>query len=474
MNKRSNLFAHAAACALLLAAATGARATEGYFLGGYGPTQASLSGAGVANSTDAMAMTLNPAGLVDVDRQFQIGLSLFAPSRSYDASGTLLVAPGNHDSSIPYFLMPNVAYSQPIDSTSSWGVAVYGNGGMNTYYRSVTNLGYFCPLGNGVFCGGATGVNLSQIYLEAAYAKSYGGLSIGIAPVFAFQQFSAEGFGLFAQTPGASASPYNMTNNGGDNTIGFGVHAGLEWKVTPAFRVGLSGATPTWMQNMSKYRGLFADQGSFDIPGWVDAGIAWDFAPAFTLMADYKAIFYSGVPAIANPSNVQLPYGSTNGPGFGWSNVNVIAVGGEWRATPQLTLRAGLEFNNNPVHGTDVTLGLVAPGVTTSQFSGGLSYRATKNSTIDLAGYYAPKGKVSGPEVLPPPYGVNYPSNITASLSEAQVTIGWTYHFELGAAAAGQGEVLRPGSSGALSAADETLSSKMLQPPASGCDIRLY
>ena len=251
MKYRSKLFAQAAVCALVLAAATGARATEGYFLGGYGPTQASLSGAGVANSTDAMAMTLNPAGLVDVDRQFQIGLSLFAPTRSYDATGTLFVAPGNHDSSIPYFLMPNVAYSQPIDSTSAWGVAVYGNGGMNTYYRSVTNFGFLCPGANGVYCGAATGVNLSQIYLEAAYAKSYGPLSIGIAPVFAFQQFSAEGFGAFRTY---SATPSNMTNNGGDNTIGFGVHAGLEWKVTPAFRVGLSGATPTWMQNMSKYR----------------------------------------------------------------------------------------------------------------------------------------------------------------------------------------------------------------------------
>ena len=425
MKYRSKLFAQSAACVFVLTAATGARATEGYFLGGYGPTQASLSGAGIANSTDAMAMTLNPAGLVDVDRQFQVGLSLFAPSRSYDASGTLFVAPGNHDSSIPYFLMPNVAYSQPIDSTSAWGVAVYGNGGMNTYYRSVTNFGFLCPGANGVYCGAATGVNLSQIYLEAAYAKSYGPLSIGIAPVFAFQQFSAEGFGAFRMY---SADPANMTNNGGDNTIGVGVHAGLEWKVTPAFRVGLSGATPTWMQNMSKYKGLFADQGSFDIPGWVDAEVAWDVVPTFTLMADYRAIFYSGVPAIANPSNVMLPYGATNGPGFGWSNVNVIAVGGEWRATPQLTLRGGVEFNNNPVHGADVTLGLVAPGVTTSQFSAGLSYRVTRNSSIDLAGYYCPKGKVSGPEMTP--FGPTPGSNITASLSEAQVTIGWTYHFD--------------------------------------------
>ena len=424
MKSRSKLRAQVAVCAFALTAASGAKATEGYILGGYGATQAGLAGAGVANSTDAMSMTLNPAGLVDVDRQFQLGLSLFFPSRDYDASGTLFVAPGDHNSSIPLFLLPNAAYSQPIDATSAWGLAMYGNGGMNTYYRSVTNFGFFCPGANGVYCAGATGVNLSQVYLEADYAKTFGSVSFGIAPVFALQMFSAEGLGAFTRY---SASPDNMTNNGGDNTVGVGLHAGAEWKVTPAFRIGLAGATPTWMEKMSKYQGLFADQGSFNIPGYVDAGVAWDVVPAVTVMLDYKGIFYTGIPAIANSSHIMLPYGSSGGPGFGWSNVNVVALGAEWRANPQLTLRAGVEVNNNPVHGSDVTLNLIAPGVTTSQFSAGLTYRVSKNSSIDLAGYYAPRGSVSGSEITP--FGPTPGSNITASLSEAQVTIGWTYHF---------------------------------------------
>lgn len=79
MKNWSSLFAQAAICALVLTATTDAGATEGYFFDGYGATQTALSGAGVANSTDAMAMTLNPAGLVNVDRQFQLGASLFFP-----------------------------------------------------------------------------------------------------------------------------------------------------------------------------------------------------------------------------------------------------------------------------------------------------------------------------------------------------------------------------------------------------------
>ena len=39
-------------------------------------------------------------------------------------------------------------------------------------------------------------------------------------------------------------------------------------------------------------------------------------------------------------------FGAPNGPGFGWSDVNAIAVGLEWRATKDLTLRAGYAHVN--------------------------------------------------------------------------------------------------------------------------------
>ena len=268
-------------------------------------------------------------------------------------------------------------------------------------------------------------MNLSQAFLEAGYAKSYGSVSFGVAPVLAMQMFSADGLAAFK---GYSADGADMTNNGTDFSEGVGLHAGLEWRATNNFRIGLAGATPTFMTKFSKYQGLFADQGGFDIPGYVTAGVAYDAAPTFTVMADYKHIFYSAVDLVGDSSRIQLPYGSTGGPGFGWRDVDVIALGAEWRATPKFTLRAGVEFNTNPVRSNDVTLNILAPGVTTSQFSAGLSYRVTPNSTIDVAGYYAASGGVSGPEVTPK--GVTPGSNIKLSLDESQVTVGWTYHFD--------------------------------------------
>ena len=413
------------ALVMALIGTTSALATEGYFLGGYGALQSSLAGAGVANPSDAMTQTLNPAGLVDVDRQFNIGVSAFAPSRGYDASNTGFVAPGSHSSSIPLFLIPNMAYTQPIDATSSWGVAVFGNGGMNTDYRGVANLAPGClgpQPGQGVFCGGKAGVNLSQGFLQATYAKRFGDFSFGISPVLAMQVFSAEGLGAFA---GNSAYAPSMQNPGADLSEGVGLRAGAEWRTAPNFRIGIAGATPTYMTKFSKYKGLFADQGSFDIPGFITAGIAYDAVPALTLMADYKHIFYSNVAAVGNSSQVAAQFGSTGGPGFGWRDVDVIAFGAEWRAMPKLTLRAGAEFNTNPVTSRNVTLNILAPGVTTSQYSAGLSYRVTANSSLDLAAYYAANGGASGP--VPVAQGGG---NVKLSLSETMVTLGWTYHFD--------------------------------------------
>ena len=114
-----------------------AQATEGYFQYGYGARQGALAGAGVADSRDAMSLSLNPAGLVDVGRQFQIGASLFMPYRSYTATGTGFIAPGSFDSGSNYFVVPNIAYSSPIDGDSAWGLTLFGNGGMNTNWPNM-------------------------------------------------------------------------------------------------------------------------------------------------------------------------------------------------------------------------------------------------------------------------------------------------------------------------------------------------
>jgi len=115
-----------------------AGATEGYFQHGYGMASQFLGGAGAAYSQDAMSQALNPAGLVGLDNQVDLGLSFFSPRRGFTGTnGTnpaRLVPNDKVDSRSKLFLIPNAAVNYKIDSQSAVGVAFYGNGGMNTNY----------------------------------------------------------------------------------------------------------------------------------------------------------------------------------------------------------------------------------------------------------------------------------------------------------------------------------------------------
>lgn len=420
MMKTSNAVARVGRVVLLASVAgvfaSAANATEGYFQTGYGTIQKAQSGAGVANPEDAMTLSVNPAGLVSVGRQFEAAFTLFSPNRGYDstntgAPGTFPVVNGAVNSTQNLFLMPNMAWSSPIDSQSAWGVAMFGNGGMNTNYHDQ------------VFGAGSTGVNLEQMFLTVGYARKFGDLQVGVAPVFAIQKFRAYGFGAFAAF---SSNAGALTDNGDDYAYGGGLRLGAQWNLSPGVRLGLSGQTPIWSTKFSKYAGLFADGGAFDIPANVTVGLAFDVTPTITLMADYRHIFYSGVGSIANSGATlgAVPLGSKGGPGFGWKDVDVFSIAASWKATQDLTLRVGYSHNNNPIGSGEMLLNMVAPGVVTDHFSGGLSYAWSKNLSIDLAGAYVPDATVTGPD----PFGVPG-STIKLHMSQWEASLGLRYKY---------------------------------------------
>jgi len=398
-----------------------AGATDGYFQVGFGARQNALGGAGVADSTDAMAQTLNPAGIVGVGDQWQIGGAIFMPYRGYDATGAGFVARPSVDSDANFFLMPNFAVVRQIDAQSAWGISVYGNGGMNTTYANVANPA--CGGGSGVFCGGASGVDLMQAFISVDYARQTGPVKIGIAPTLAVQRFQAKGLGAFA---GSSADAANLTDNGFDYSLGGGLRAGIEIEAMPGLRFGLSGQTKMYMTKFEKYAGLFADQGSFDIPAAITAGFAIDATPDLTLAFDYQRIFYSGVGSIGNAGSIALPFGSSGGPGFGWDDVNVFKVGAEWRANDTWTLRAGYAYSDNPVGPEDVTLNILAPGITQHHITAGASYKMSERDTVEFFGMYVPETRISGPEISG---GAPTGETVTLNMHQFQFGFGFTRNF---------------------------------------------
>ena len=198
-------------------------------------------------------------------------------------------------------------------------------------------------------------------------------------------------------------------------------------------RIGVSGTTPFLMTDFDRYSGLFANQGEFYIPASLQAGLAVDVSSALTLMFDWRYIWYSSVDSVGNPStNIGAcagagPFclGGSNGPGFGWKDVQAFKFGMEYRANPKMTLRAGYAYNTQPVRSRDVHLNILAPAVTQHHITGGLEYDLGGGYSLELAGMYAPEGSVSGPNLLNPGPG----QTIEVKMWQFEGTVGVKYKF---------------------------------------------
>lgn len=440
----------AATLAAMSLMGTPAMATDGYFAHGFGARHKALGGAGVADSTDSTASALNPAGLVHLKRdEYTSAVTAFSPRRKYSASGTTSVAPfggsGTIDSNKNWFAIPNLAYAHLLHDNpyiDVIGFTVYGNGGMNTQYPASAG-------GVGVFGGGQAGVNLEQAIISLAFAKKIGNFSFGLAPAIVRQKFRATGIASFGAN-GLSVGPKGTIDRGDDVSWGYGLRYGVEWTPMSNVRIGVAGNTRFQVSNFERYAGLFAQQGGFDIPASIQAGIAVDVMPNLTFMLDYKHIWYGDIAAISNPSHNIVAcaaavfaggsspkcLGGENGAGFGWQDVDVIKVGAEWEALNWLTLRAGYSYTTQPIRGKDVTFNILAPGVVQSHFTGGAEVKLNDNWSVELEGMYAPQVSVTGPDVfngLPVCAGAAgaVPCNGTETIRmyQYEITAGIKYKF---------------------------------------------
>ena len=416
-----------------LAGTEAAWATEGMFQHAYGLRHKGLAGAGVAAVEDGTGISINPAGLVGIGDQFNMGLSLFMPFREYRASGTNMIAQGRHKSTGNVWPAPTLAYVRQLDADSAFAFSIFGNGGMNTTYKAFARA---CPPGTpgtGAFCFGKAGVDLMQMFVSAAYARRVTDrLSLGIAPIFAVQRFRAYGLGNNgAGFSAMSAYPSRFSGNGYDWSVGGGFRVGLTWQVTDTFSFGASYQSKMWMTRLDKYKGLFAERGNLDIPANLQVGIAWQVTDALRLMLDYRHIFNDGVKVIGRSSifNGVDRFGTDSGPGFGWQDSNTIKLGLEYQFSNDLILRAGYAYIwPNPVPSSQVAINIISPGVIRHEFTGGATWRIDKHNDLDFAFMIAPTGKQKG--AVPPVYNGRAPGGrVKLSMYQFEVAVGWTYNF---------------------------------------------
>ncbi|NMM29448.1 MAG: long-chain fatty acid transporter [Glaciimonas sp.] len=394
---------------------TSAFATDGYFSHGFGVKAQGIGGVGIALPQDGLAAASNPAGTVLVGDRIDAGLSWFAPRRKADIVGNAVPnANGSYDGNgTGNFFIPEFGYTKQLSTTTAVGVAVYGNGGMNTDYR----INPFGAFGS----SGQAGINLEQAFISPSVAyKVNEQHAIGAALNFAYQRFSANGLDAFAPI---SSDRNNLTDRGTDSSTGWGVRLGWDGQITPDLTLGVTWASKIKTGKFDHYRGLFADGGNFDIPENFGIGFAYKATPAVTVAADIQQIKYGSIKSIANPLNGNL-LGSINGPGFGWRDITVLKVGANYDYSRNLTLRIGYNHAGQPIPNDQTFFNILAPGVMQDHLTLGATWKTPGGGELSLSYAHAFKKQVNGSNSIPTPFGGGN-ANIGMTENLVGVAYGW-------------------------------------------------
>ena len=194
----------------------------------------------------------------------------------------------------------------------------------------------------------------------------------------------------------------------------------------PDLFIGASYQTKIFMSEFDDYRGLFAEQGDFDIPSNWTVGVAYRVTPALTVLADVQTIYYSEVDSIGNPLLNNLfssRLGSDTGAGFGWDDMTVFKLGVQWQSSEEWIWRGGFSYGEQPIPSSEVLFNILAPGVIEYHATLGVTKRIGSNHELDFAVMRGFPKEIEGPNPLDPQ------QTIKLKMDQWEFSVGYTYKF---------------------------------------------
>lgn len=391
----------------------GLEGTHGYFPTGYGARSQGMGGTAAANPQDSLVIATNPAGISFLENRFDAGFLLFNPVRGYSYS-----EPSKHHvhSQRDLFVVPAFSILKHCSNCDTFGLALYGRGGMNTTY----------PSDNPVFGFGVTeqilGLDYCQMLLAPTYSRALSKChSVAVSLLYGVQRIRMRGLQGFAYF---SSSPKHITNHGYNYAQGWGGRIGYMGEIFSHVKIGVAYASKVYMSKFDKYRGMLAEKGKLDIPAELSAGISWQPSAAFTAAFDYAYIFYKDVKALGNPIQLIAPgnLGTSHGAGFGWDNISVYKAGVNYVFNACWEVRAGYSYGDIPYSSSQVDPNIVAPAVTNHHLSVGTTFHASCRNALDCAFVYALPSSRTGTSL----FGLE---TIKEKMHQYSLTINWAHLY---------------------------------------------
>ena len=328
------------------------------------------AGFAAPGSASAATMFMNPATMTGFNRlTFDTNYTFGVPTTKITGNSLAGLGTSSGDIGMDYFV-PATYVIYPLNDKLFLGLSI------NSTYGNTTKPG---ANWTGSLGAATSKLRIITVTPSAAY-KINEQWSVGVG--FQLQYATARQY-AYPGTPAAGAAGIAEAEG-----VGFGVTAGVTGKPTKTTQIGL-GWRSFVDQNLEGTTVFLggaqntATKGTINLPNRVNLSLRQTLAPKFDLLASIEWQNWGriGHAALTNPANAALavvPYGYQDG----W----MFALGGEYRATEKLTLRAGMAYEISGV--TDSVRRLSLPDNDRTWFSAGLSYEATERFTLNASYSY--------------------------------------------------------------------------------------
>lgn len=203
-------------------------------------------------------------------------------------------------------------------------------------------------------------------------------------------------------------------------TTGWAGNVGFTWKVSPSLVIGGVYHAKTSLRdlegdgavNMSTNLGAMSVIGKlkvvdFQWPETFGVGLAYQANDKLMIAADYKRIGWKGV-----MKNFQMQFTASGNAGAlaglngtvmnatlyqNWKDQDVVMLGGAYKYSEAMTLRAGLNLANNPI--PDSLMNPLFPATIRNTLTVGFGYKVSRASSVDFSLTHAPEVSVTNPNM---------------------------------------------------------------------------
>jgi long-chain fatty acid transport protein len=389
-----------------LAVAALALAARGALAAGFGLEDQNASGLGFANAgaaaagEDASTIADNPAGIARLPERQIVGAGTFInPHLPFTDEGSTFPGGkrigGGNDNADQFVPVPSFFFSAPLGAGFTAGAGLFSSFGLATEYRANWVGRYLAQ---------STDLTTLDFTPTLAY-RLLPELSIGISPVVRYSKAklaTAIDFGAIgaaARIPGVApgSADGSVKFKGHDWSAGF--NGGLLFEPTDTTRLGLAyfwndaanikGSArfgrPALGNAIAAASGTFVNTDASVVAGYPDHlnfGLVQGLSPEIDVRFGLSWVQWSSF------KEERIVFRNTLQPDAvtseNWHDTVIVSVGGSYRLTPDLLLRAGLGYDPTPIpdpQHRDPRL----PDQSRIEAAVGAGYRLTGATSVDLA-----------------------------------------------------------------------------------------